>query len=277
MKKILITGSNGYIARNLIQYLSDYELVCINRSHFDMTDFDKVHKFFKNNFFDTVIHTCTIGGSRLQEDDQNVFINNFKMHQNIMYNHEFYNKYVSFGSGEELDKSRNIDFTVDLQNSFPLDYYGISKNYIAKTGYTSDKFVNLRVFNVFNHDELETRMIKYNIKNYIHGRPIVIHQDKYMDFFYIEDLAKIIIKVINRTLIQNEINCVYDKKYKLTDIANIINNLSSKKVDIIIKKESLGLSYIGKYTLSSNINYLGLVKGIQNTYSIINQKNNNKV
>ena len=34
--------------------------------------------------------------------------------------------------------------------------------------------------------------IKASLLNYIANKPIVIHQDKYMDFFYMEDMFKII-------------------------------------------------------------------------------------
>lgn len=47
------------------------------------------------------------------------------------------------------------------------------------------------------------------------------------------------------------------KKYKLSDIENIINQLSSYKVDTIIENKSLGFNYTGNGKLLNSLN-LGL-------------------
>ena len=44
------------------------------------------------------------------------------------------------------------------------------------------------------------------------------------------------------------------KKYKLSDIANIINELSSHKVDIIIENKNSGFNYTGNGQLLDNLN-----------------------
>lgn len=270
MKKILITGSNGYIARNIIKKLSNYDITSISRNNFDMIDGFEVSKFFKNNQFDVVIHTCTSGGSRLKLDSKDDFFNNCLMHQNIIENQKYFGKYISFGSGAELDRRKNIDKNSDICNAFPKDPYGMSKNYIAKSGMFLDKFYNLRIFNVFNEDELESRMIKSNILNYINKRPIIIHQNKIMDFFYMDDLISVIDFTINNNC-PNEINCVYEQKYKLSDIAVLINNLDKHKVPVILEDNTLGLSYYGKYNFPKEGYFSDLKFGIESTYRAIAQ------
>ena len=46
MKKLLITGSNGYIARNIAKQFSDYDLTLANRSNLNLIDAKSVKKFF---------------------------------------------------------------------------------------------------------------------------------------------------------------------------------------------------------------------------------------
>ena len=58
MKKILITGSDGYIARNIAKNFSDYDLTLINRSKLNLLDSKSVKNFFKYRYFDAVIHTA---------------------------------------------------------------------------------------------------------------------------------------------------------------------------------------------------------------------------
>jgi len=268
MLKVLITGCNGYVARNLAKQLFDYELTLTNRSNLDLLDSKSVKKFFEHKYFDVVIQTATSGGNRLKEDKSNVFFENCTIHQNILDNACSFNKYISFGSGAELDRRYNIDPTVDIKSAFPIDPYGMSKNFIAKSGLLYPHFHNVRIFNVFDEDELPSRMIKANILNYINKKPIIIHQDKWMDFFYMNDLCEVIKFIIESNSNQKIINCSYKDKYKLSTIAEIINQLSNHKVDIMINSSSFGLNYYGDYNLHLfDIDLAGLHLGITNTYN----------
>lgn len=264
---ILITGSNGFIARNLAKNLKNYNLTLTNRANLDLLNAEEVKNFFKDKYFDVVIHTATTGGSRLKDDGNNVFYENCIMHQNILDNNLSFDKYISFGSGAELDRRYNIDDSSDLRCAYPIDPYGMSKNFIAKSGLLLKNFHNIRLFNVFNSDELPSRMIKANILSYINKKPIYIHQDKYMDFFYMDDLINVVKFFIDSNTKQQIVNCSYQQKYKLSDIANIINSLSNHNVEVIIEKNNLGLSYYGEYNLHLfDINLSGLHTGILKTY-----------
>jgi len=53
--RILITGGNGFVARNLIKGLQDHELTILTRSDFDLKNSDDVDKFFENKSFDFVL------------------------------------------------------------------------------------------------------------------------------------------------------------------------------------------------------------------------------
>ena len=106
--------------------------------------------------------------------------------------------------------------------------------------------LNLRIFGCFYHNELNTRFIKSNIIRYINKTPMIIHQDKFMDFIYFEDVYQVINHhLLNTNTLPYDINMSYVKKYKLTDITNIINNLSDYKVDVKIENENLSSSYCG--------------------------------
>ena len=144
----------------------------------------------------------------------------------------------------------------------------MSKNFIAKSGILYPNFHNVRIFNVFDEDELPSRMIKANILNYINKKPIIIHQDKWMDFFYMNDLCEVIKFIIESNSNQKIINCSYKDKYKLSTIAEIINQLSTHKVDIMINSSSFGLNYYGDYNLHLfDVDLAGLHLGITNTYN----------
>jgi GDP-L-fucose synthase len=270
--KILLTGANGFIARNLKTFfLSDsLEVSVLHRGIADICNRQQVNDFFKDKTFDVVIHCASVGGNRTQLDDISCINTNLSMFYNLMEHRDKFKKFINLGSGAELDRNKHINGSSSLQNCFPTDDYGLSKNIIAKVGSQIPNFYNVRIFNVFNHDELETRMIKNNIKKYINKENIIIHQDKYMDFFYINDLYRVLINIILNTTAPKTIDCSYPEKLKLSDIANKINNLSDYKVDVVIENEGLGNEYRGNpsalYPTNLILNIKGLDFGLRDTY-----------
>lgn len=267
MKKILITGSNGFIARNITARLINCEITLTNRSNLNPLIASDVDNFFKDKYFDVVIHTAIKGGTRLAEDESEFVYQNCLMHFNILRNQQSFGKYISFGSGAELDRALDIDQSSTYVKSLPIDPYGMSKILIARSGEAFDKFYNIRIFNIFNEDELPTRMIKGNIFRYINRESMVIHQDKYMDFMYFDDFMKIVNFYIYEKDCPKVINCSYEKKYLLSDIARYINLLSDYNVDIQILDDTIGKSYIGKYELGDYGIVIGTLEdGISKCY-----------
>ena len=247
---ILITGGNGYIAKSLYKGLKNCNITSITRKDFDLTNREATNKWFENKYFDVVIHTAVVGGSRLKKDDGNIFYQNIQMFYNLLNNKHCFHKLLSFGSGAELN--------------IPHDPYGLSKNVISKIINNEDNFYNIRIYAVFDENELNTRFIKSNIKRYINKECIEIYQDKLMDFFYMGDLVKVVEHFIYEVLLPKNIDCTYGKNNSLLDIAYMINNLDNHKVEIKIK-ESREDMYVGNWN-PLNIKWVGLEEGIKKTY-----------
>jgi hypothetical protein len=83
-----------------------------------------------------------------------------------------------------------------------------------------------------------------------------------MDFFYVEDVGKLVEQNINQNL-----DLVYKRKYNLFEIANIINNLDTHKVDIIVENKHFSSDYVGKNSIK--LDYIGAIKGIQKMYKVL--------
>jgi len=255
---ILITGGNGYIAKSLYKGLKNCNITSITREDFDLTDREATNKWFKDKYFDVVIHTAVVGGSRLKKDDGDIFYQNIQMFYNLLNNKHCFHKLLSFGSGAELN--------------MPHDPYGLSKNVISKIINNEDNFYNIRIYAVFDENELNTRFIKSNIKRYINKECIEIYQDKLMDFFYMGDLVKVVEHFIYEVLLPKNIDCTYGKNNSLLDIAYMINNLDNHKVEIKIK-ESREDMYVGNWN-PLNIKWVGLEEGIKKTYKkLLNETN----
>ncbi len=255
--KILITGGNGYIAKSLSRELwkgsSRPNITIITRNDFDLTDRIATDKWFKDKYFDIVIHTAVKGGNRLKQETGEDFYQNLQMFYNLYYNKHCFNKFIHFGSGAELGQ--------------PSTPYGLSKKIINELIQPELGFYNLRIFAVFDENELDTRFIKGNIKRYLNKEEILIHQNKLMDFFYMGDLVKLIKHHINENHLPKVIECSYRKKHTLLDIANIINQLDTYEVPIKILDSTLGSSYVGNST--PDLSLIGLEKGIKKIYNKI--------
>ena len=254
--KILITGGDGYIAKSISKGLwngSDrYDITSINRKDFDLTDREATDKWFYGKHFDVVIHTAVKGGSRLSEDNSDIFYQNIQMFYNLLNNKSSFGKLINFGSGAE--------------RQMPTDPYGLSKNVINKLIQFEPNFYNIRIFGVFDENELNTRFIKNNINNYIDKKEITIYQDKLMDFFYMKDLVEVVKYYIIKTNLPKITECVYPRKLFLSDIAKMINKLSSYKVPIKLLDSRTSPPYIGN-TPSIDIKTIGVTKGIKEVYN----------
>ena len=249
--KILITGKNGYIGKSLHSYLhSKHDITIVGRQDFDLTDSFETIKFFSDKFFDIVIHTAVVGGHRGKQEDSSILDQNLKMYYNLLDVNHRYTKFIHFGSGAEF-----LHFTP----------YGLSKLIINQSMRDKPNFYNLRIFGVFDENELDTRFIKANIKRYINKEAIQIFEDKMMDFIYMKDLITLVEHYINNDDLPKEIDCMYpgNKSY-LYGIAEIINKLGDYEVPILSGKNAS--SYVGYYH-PLKLDFIGLEQGIKETYN----------
>jgi UDP-glucose 4-epimerase len=252
VKSILITGGNGYIAKSLYKaFEGKYEVTSVCRADFDLVNSEATNVFFRDKSYDVVVHTAVSGGSRLKQDDWSTLDNNLLMYYNLYSNKDKFKRLIHFGSGAEL-----------LMKEEP---YGYSKDVIRKSILNNTNFYNLRIFGVFDENELDSRFIKANIKRYINRESIVIHQDKQMDFIYMPDLIKVVEYYISSDG-PKELNCNYDSITRLSDIAAIINNLNDYKVNIETVSRELGSIYASGHT-DIGVQFAGLCDGIKEVYN----------
>tara|TARA_R110000772_G_scaffold100838_3_gene201211 strand:+ start:819 stop:1640 length:822 start_codon:yes stop_codon:yes gene_type:complete len=271
---ILITGGKGFIGRNLIKSLKDeHQIFSPSSKELDLTDSISVKKYLQTKYFDWVIHCAIAGGKRKVQDSPTTTYNNLKMFFNLMNSKDRFGKFINFASGAEFDKTTSINNnTNNLLKSYPTDYYGMSKNIISRMLQDSINCYNFRIYGVFGKDEDNQRFIKSNIKRYKNKEYLEIYQEKAFDFFYIEDLVSIVKYYINHPKypLDTDMDLVYQQKYKLTDIGNIINNLDQHTVSIKKFDRREAPSYLGSNIgIPLDIKLIGLKEGIKQVYNAI--------
>lgn len=257
--KLLVTGANGHIGKSIVKNLSDkYDsVVGLTRSDIDLLDPCKVKEYFDGKYFDVVIHCAVVGGRRVKKDGWEVLDQNLIMYYNLLNCKSHYGKLIHFGSGAEIYDEESP--------------YGLSKFIIRKSVLNTSNFYNIRIYAVFDENELDNRFIKANILNYIHKKPITVYQNRIMDFFYMKDLIKLVKYYIDNDNLPKESDCSYETNQNLVQISNMINELSSHKVEIKIEADGFMKEYIGK-RVQVPIEFIGLKQGLIETYQNLIKK-----
>lgn len=246
-KKVFITGSAGFIGKNIEQYLKDkYAVLSPTRKQLDLLDGYKVEKFLKKNKPDVVIHTALVGGSRLDEYGAQQFSYNLRIFFNLVRNRQYFGKMIHIGSGAEYDKSRDIKAVkeTDFDKMIPGDYYGFFKYICAKYIEESENIYNLRVFGLWGrHEDWRFRFISNAICRNLKRMPISISQDVYFDYVYVDDFCRIVEYFIKNDGKFKTYNIGTGEKKNLISIANAINRLSQKTSKVRVAKKGLQKEY----------------------------------
>ena len=269
-KKILFTGGNGFIGRQIIPFIqkAGYEVVRPRSSQVRLeVDREVATLFDDGQHYDAIIHAAIVGGRRDADDDYRVLYTNLNMFETLYKYVDQTDMFINLDSGASYSRPAPVEepSPEDFGKQIPEDPYGFSKYIIAKRVLDNSKGVNLRIFGCFGKHEESTRFFNTNINRYINGEPIQLIKDRKMDFIFADDLYKIIKYYLDGNDGPRDVNCVYDRKYMLSDIAEIINHLGPHKVDIQSEGQYPVHPYIGKAN-DLPIEYDGLTNGIRKVY-----------
>lgn len=273
--KILITGGTGFMGSQLTPLLEEdgYDVTSLGSSDLNLIITEKVDKFFNENSFDVIIHAAVVGGRIHTDDNPKVCYTNLIMFENVYKHIDKVKMFINIDSGASFGRPSIFEYPKesDFGVVVPEDYYGFSKYCMARTILDHPKGINLRVFGCFGANEKVDRFFIKNIKNYINGNPIEIYEDRKMDYIYIKDFYSILKTYLNGNGKYKDLNCVYKKKYFLSQFADIINHLNDRRVEIKFEEKYKMYSYCGSGDLldSLDIEMLGIENGIMECYENI--------
>jgi dTDP-4-dehydrorhamnose reductase len=266
--KILITGGNGNIAKIIRSNLNSekYEITNLDRKSLNILNQNELKEYLNNNFFDILIHTAIIGGRRTKEENGEISHINILMFENLL---KFANKFkmiINFDSAAIYNRNTDIiNKKEDDIYNIPTDYYGFSKYVIYQRSLYYENIYNLRIFNIFHHNEENDRFIKSCFLAKKYNKNITIYEDKYFDFVYETDFIKILKHYIdnfnNTNILPKTINICYKEKYKLSEIAFIILK-NNDKIKIMNSNNYNNYSGNSSKLLELNIELLGLEKSL---------------
>lgn len=250
--KILITGSGGFIGKNLKTYLKDkYELLTPRSFELNLVNKEEVKAYFQENDIDFVIHCATVGGDREQQDKATTIEENVSMIENILTRKKADTRVILFGSGAMYDKSRNLNKVSESEigEHIPKDLYGKSKLITAEKIKNEKDVLMLNIFACYGYGEKESRFPSYAIDRVLAKKDIEINQNVIFDYLFVEDMQKIVEYFIKNKPRENIINITPSKSISLLKIAEIVNKFANTPSAIIIKNKEMNYEYTGNNSL----------------------------
>ena len=248
-KKILLTGSGGFIGGNLKLYLQDkYDLLTPRSYELNLCGSEAVKKYFGDNDIDFVIHCGSVGGYRGQNDKDTTVEDNLAMVENILNYKKNEARVILFGSGAMYDRKRDLHKVREdeIGQFVPSELYGKSKMLIAQKIKDRQDVICFNIFGCYGRGEKPTRFPSYAISQNIKYENIEINQDVIFDYLYIDDLVKIIHYFIeNKQKKYNIMNLSPKESIALSQIAQTVNEISGYESKIVINNPVMNYEYTG--------------------------------
>ena len=241
---ILITGTNGFIGRNLKEHFltTNNKLSTPKRDELNLLDGGSVENYIKKNNFDVVIHCCVT----LTSIEQNL-----KMYFNLEKLSNSFGKLICIGSGAEFDKNNYIPkMNEDYFGKYipsKEDIYGYSKYEIAKDILKKKRNIyNLRVFGIFGkYEDYRRRLVSNNICSLLLGKNIVLNKNGCFDYMYVNDFSKIVEMFISKNPKHSTYNTCTGEVIEFLTIAKIINEVDGRNKPVQVKQEGINPEYSG--------------------------------
>lgn len=246
--KLLITGTGGFVGRNLKEYLhAQYsDLKCPRSNELDLTDTVAVANYLMSNKFDVVIH-CAVNIASIEQ--------NLRMYFNLERCSGHFGRMLSVGSGAEYDSRHYIPKMKEdyFGKHVPVDIYGLSKFVVAKDIESLARNIyNLRVFGIFGkYEDYRRRFISNNIFRVLSGLDISVNRNMRFDYLYVDDFCKLVDIFIQADPVRRSYNVCTGNSIDLMSIAEIIREVHGADVKICVKQEGMNTEYSGDNSLVS--------------------------
>ena len=240
MNKIIVTGANGFIGKNVVSYLEDRnsQVVKLSRDNGDITD-PKLLSDFSN-----VSHVIHLAGKHFVPDsweDPYEFMRvNFLGTQNII---DFCLKNRS-----RLIFASTYLYGVPEYNPIPESHPIFSNNPYALSKYFAEQSISffckhkdldakvLRLFNVYGHGQRNEYLIPSILNNIETGKDIQVNSlIPRRDYVYIEDVVKSIILSLECRGKYDIFNIGSGVSHSVQDLIGLIKNISKSNAKVVSK------------------------------------------
>ncbi len=248
---ILITGSEGFVGKNLVELFSKDGFFTLNPgvAEIDLTDAVQVDAYLSEHDVDVIIHSATTLRQKTEYPDD-VCEMNLRMFFNLVRSMKPSTRLINFGSGSEYSrphwkkKMREVFFNSHV----PTDSHSYAKYLISKyiEENTSLDMITLRIFGIFGkYEDYRYKFISNSIAKNLLQMPIVINRNAEYDYIYIDDFYLVVKHFVLNEPLYRSVNVTPEKPVELVSIAETINEISRYKSEIQVLNEGIGIYYSG--------------------------------
>lgn len=273
-KTVLITGAGptGVTGRAIREYLeNDYVTLAPSSKELDLTDDAAVRSYFDAHHIDFVVH-CATYRSNISQTTHMVdeeLESNLRMYFALASQSEKFEKMVYLGSGAEYDKTRPIVNIKEEQfgESIPKNKYGLGKYIMNQHCRSSKNIYNLRMFGTLNSYERYTKNVVCNLcAKAVMGLPLALKRDVLFSWVDIRDVAQAIKYLFEHEVNRHDYNIALPIPYKLSDITEIIRDISGLKEYVKFEQEGFNNDYscdTSHFSKEFNINMITINESIR--------------
>ena len=252
MKKILITGTTGFIGKNLLDYFLKkkyfiFSLLRKSKKNIRFAKEYKINKNFKSIIFsdiddlnkqllnykiDYVIHAATHYVKKHKYSDIKKIIESNVLLPTIIADllcKKKIKKFINFGTVWQHYNNKK-DYAYNLYASSKQAFNNIINYY--KNHFSETKFYNLLISDTFGKDDNRKKLIPIIIKNYNKKNTINIPKNLSVNLVNVKYITNVIENIINKN-IKPDTYVIKDKKnLKIFDLINYLNQKLKLKIKI---------------------------------------------
>ena len=247
--KVLLTGANGFLGRNLFEQLRrHYDVFPPSRTELDLLDDERVREYLRQHHFDVVVHAATVRANRRIGAPANLMQQNCRMFFNLARNAEAFGKLLFLSSGAVYDRRTPVARVSEasFDRSVPADPYGFSKYLCGQYISRSANLFDLRLFGVFGpYEDWEIRFLSNACCRAVWDLPVILKQNVRFDYLDVADLATLLRWFIENQPRHRAYNVCTGKAIDLVAFARKVVRISGKNLPIVVQEPGLGDEYSG--------------------------------
>lgn len=219
---ILLTGSTGFIGRNIVEQWGE-PLYTPTHAQLDLTDSEKVKEYLRATKPDRIIHCAS--------NDRDICLyDNLRMFNNLA---ESGIPMIIFCTGREIE-----------DRSYKNGEYVLSKNTTKELALNKYNHIGvLQIWGCFGYHEKVIRFFMNNMIRLKEEKPIIIKEDRFFSYVYVKDVVQNLKELIKSPRAELFQMASYTKTF--AEYAEILKSVTNIDVPIEIDSINMSHSYVG--------------------------------